>query len=99
MSLTLLVALVSLATWALLTFGVGPHTGAIHLLLAVGATLLVRWWALRVRCCNNLSSAVLSNHHICPPSGSWGRPVLPWLILCHLTSCSGVAGGPLTRFR
>ncbi|HEV7365954.1 MAG TPA: hypothetical protein VGN76_08940 [Gemmatimonadales bacterium] len=48
MSMTLLVALVSLAAWAVLTFGVGPHSGAIHLLLAVGATLLVRWWALRV---------------------------------------------------
>jgi len=47
MSMTLLVALVSLVAWALLTFGLGPHTGAIHLLLAVGTTLLVRWWALR----------------------------------------------------
>lgn len=48
MSMTLLVALVSLAAWAVLTFGVGPHSGAIHLLLALGTTLLVRWWALRV---------------------------------------------------
>jgi hypothetical protein len=48
MSMTLLVAIVSLVAWAVLAFGVGPHTGAIHLLLAVGATLLVRWWALRV---------------------------------------------------
>jgi len=47
MSMTLLVALVSLVAWALLTFGLGPHTGAIHLLLAVGTTLLVRWWGLR----------------------------------------------------
>ena len=47
MSMTLLVALVSLAVWAVLTFGVGPHSGAIHLLLALGTTLLVRWWALR----------------------------------------------------
>ena len=45
--LTLLLALVSLIAWAALTFGLGPHTGAIHLLLAVGTTLLVRWWALR----------------------------------------------------
>jgi hypothetical protein len=47
MSLTLLLAVVSLAAWAVLTFGMGPHTGAIHLLLALGTTLLVRWWALR----------------------------------------------------
>jgi hypothetical protein len=47
MSMTLLLALVSLAVWAVLTFGVGPHSGAIHLLLALGTTLLVRWWALR----------------------------------------------------
>ena len=47
MSMTLLVALVSLIVWAVLAFGVGPHSGVIHLLLAVGTTLLVRWWALR----------------------------------------------------
>ena len=47
MSMTLLLALVSLIVWAVLAFGVGPHSGAIHLLLAVGTTLLVRWWALR----------------------------------------------------
>jgi hypothetical protein len=47
MSMTLVVALVSLAAWALFTFGLGPHSGAIHLLLGVGTTLLVRWWALR----------------------------------------------------
>ena len=44
---TLLVALGSLLAWAVLTFWVAPHTGVIHLLLAVGSTLLVRWWALR----------------------------------------------------
>jgi hypothetical protein len=48
MSPTLLIALVSLVAWAVLTFGVAPHSGAIHLLLALGTTLLVRWWALRV---------------------------------------------------
>jgi hypothetical protein len=47
MSLTLLLAVGSLATWAVLTFGTTPHGGAIHLLLALGTTLLVRWWALR----------------------------------------------------
>jgi heme A synthase len=41
------VAVLSLVVWAVVTFGLAPHTGAIHLLLAVGATLLVRWWALR----------------------------------------------------
>jgi hypothetical protein len=47
MSLTLLLALVLLGAWAALTFGVGPRSGVIHLLLALGTTLLVRWWALR----------------------------------------------------
>jgi hypothetical protein len=44
---TLLIAIVSLAVWAVLVFGTGVHSGAVHLLLAVGTTLLVRWWALR----------------------------------------------------
>jgi hypothetical protein len=44
---TLLLAIGSLAIWALLTFGMAMHTGLIHLLLALGTTLLVRWWALR----------------------------------------------------
>jgi hypothetical protein len=47
MSLTLLAAIASIAVWAFLTFGTSLHTGLIHLLLAAGATLLVRWWALR----------------------------------------------------
>ena len=47
MSASLLLALVSLAAWVVLAFGVGPHPGAVHLLLALGTTLLVRWWALR----------------------------------------------------
>jgi hypothetical protein len=47
MSLTLLLAVVSLVTWAVLTFGTALHSGAVHLLLALGTTLLVRWWALR----------------------------------------------------
>ncbi|HET6798219.1 MAG TPA: hypothetical protein VFH40_13750 [Gemmatimonadales bacterium] len=45
--LTLLLALASLVTWAILTFVAGPQPGAVHLLLALGTTLLVRWWALR----------------------------------------------------
>jgi hypothetical protein len=44
---TLLVALISLVAWAVLTFGMGPQPGAVHLLLALGVTLLVHWWALR----------------------------------------------------
>lgn len=47
MTPTLIVALISLAAWAALTFGLEPRSGAIHLLLALGTTLLVRWWALR----------------------------------------------------
>jgi hypothetical protein len=47
MTPTFLVALISLVAWAVLTFGVEPRSGAIHLLLALGTTLLVRWWALR----------------------------------------------------
>ena len=47
MSLTLLIAIVSLAAWAGLTFVTGPQPGAVHLLLALGTVLLVRWWALR----------------------------------------------------
>ena len=44
---TLLLALASLITWAALTFAAAPRNGLVHLLLAVGTTLLVRWWALR----------------------------------------------------
>jgi hypothetical protein len=47
MSLTLLLALGSLILWAVLLFGTTISYGSIHLLLAVGATLVVRWWALR----------------------------------------------------
>jgi hypothetical protein len=47
MPATLLVALGSLFVWAILLFGTSISYGSIHLLLAVGATLLVRWWALR----------------------------------------------------
>jgi len=47
MLLTLLLALASLVAWIVLAFGLGPQPGAVHLLLALGTTLLVRWWALR----------------------------------------------------
>ncbi len=45
--LTLLAAVASLAAWVIFAFLLKVGSGAIHLLLAVGATLLVRWWALR----------------------------------------------------
>jgi hypothetical protein len=47
MSPTLLLAVFSLLAWGVLTFGTMLHSGAVHLLLALGTTLLVRWWALR----------------------------------------------------
>ena len=47
MSLTLLAAIVSLIAWVVLVFFTAVGAGAVHLLLAVSATLLVRWWALR----------------------------------------------------
>jgi hypothetical protein len=47
MSLLLIGAGVSLLGWAAVTFLTPVTTGAIHLLLALGTTLLVAWWALR----------------------------------------------------
>jgi hypothetical protein len=47
MSLTLLAAIVALLLWVLLVFFTPMTAGAIHLLLALSTTLLVRWWALR----------------------------------------------------
>jgi hypothetical protein len=44
---TLVAALVSLIAWVVFAFILKVGPGAIHLLLAAGATLLVRWWALR----------------------------------------------------
>ena len=44
---TLLIAVVSLVLWVILAFILGPKPGVVHLLLALGSTLLVRWWALR----------------------------------------------------
>jgi hypothetical protein len=45
--LSLLVALPVLLAWTLLTFLVGPGSGWVHVLLAAGVLLLVRWIALR----------------------------------------------------
>ena len=47
MSPTLLLALGSLILWAVLLFGTSISYGSIHLLVAVGATLLVRWCSTR----------------------------------------------------
>ncbi|MGI9041922.1 MAG: hypothetical protein ACR2HK_12660 [Gemmatimonadales bacterium] len=47
MSPTLLVAVAALLAWTVLVFATAISTGVIHLLLALGTTLLVRWWALR----------------------------------------------------
>ena len=45
--LTLLGAIVALAAWAFIIFGGVATSGVTHLLLAIGAVLFVRWWALR----------------------------------------------------
>ena len=47
MSLTLILALAALLAWALTLGFTSITSGMIHLLLALGTTLLVRWWALR----------------------------------------------------
>ena len=47
MSLTLVAAVASLIAWLVLLFFTSVTAGAVHLLLALGTTLLVRWWALR----------------------------------------------------
>ncbi len=46
MRLTLLGALTLLVAWVIFGFITPVGVGAIHLLLAAGVTLLVRWWAL-----------------------------------------------------
>jgi hypothetical protein len=47
MNLTLVGAIICLAAWILTTFVVPVGLGIVHLLLAAGVLLLVRWWALR----------------------------------------------------
>ncbi len=44
---TLLAAIGSLVGWIVLVFFTSVTAGAVHLLLALSATLLVRWWGLR----------------------------------------------------
>ena len=45
--IALLLAIVALVLWGLLAFVVRVQAGAVHLLLAAGVLLAVRWWALR----------------------------------------------------
>ncbi len=45
--ISLILALAALALWFILVVPVGVQAGAVHLLLATGVVLLVRWWALR----------------------------------------------------
>ncbi len=47
MNATLAIAIVCLAAWIVVGFVVPIGIGAVHLLLAIGSLLLVRWWALR----------------------------------------------------
>lgn len=47
MTLTLAAAVVCLLAWVILVFLMSVTAGVVHLLLALGATLWVRWWALR----------------------------------------------------
>ena len=47
LTLTLAAALASLVAWAVLAFAMSVSAPSVHLLLGLGATLLVRWWALR----------------------------------------------------
>lgn len=45
--LALVLAVLALALWIVLAFVVRAQAGAVHLLLAASAMLVVRWWALR----------------------------------------------------
>ena len=44
---SLALALAALALWYSLAFVARMQAGAVHLLLAAGVILAVRWWALR----------------------------------------------------
>ena len=46
LNLALVLAVISLAAWAVFVFAMAVTAGPIHLLLAIGVTLLVYWWAL-----------------------------------------------------
>ena len=47
MNVTLIIAIACLVLWIVFGFVIPIGVGAVHLLLAVGTVLLVRWWALR----------------------------------------------------
>jgi hypothetical protein len=47
LKLTLALALLSLVLWVVFGFVLPVGIGAIHVLFALGATLLVRWYALK----------------------------------------------------
>lgn len=47
MNVTLVGAIVCLVLWVVFGFVIPLGVGAVHLFLAVGTILLVRWWALR----------------------------------------------------
>jgi hypothetical protein len=47
MSVTLVAAVACLALWVVLVFVQPVGLGVVHLLLAGGAALWIRWWALR----------------------------------------------------
>jgi hypothetical protein len=46
-TLSLILAVLSLVVWVVFAFVLPVGIGAIHVLFAVGATLLVRWYALK----------------------------------------------------
>jgi len=46
-TVSLIIALISLTIWVILTFIAPLGVGVVHVLLGLGVTLLVRWWALR----------------------------------------------------
>jgi hypothetical protein len=44
--ISLLVAVLALVLWVALAAALPATVAAVHLLLALGVTLLIRWWAL-----------------------------------------------------
>ena len=45
--LTLLAAIALLSLWVVFTFVIPAGLGIVHVLLGLGAALLVRWWLIR----------------------------------------------------
>jgi hypothetical protein len=46
-TLTPLAAVASLVVWFVFTFVMPAGLGIVHVLLALGAVLLIRWWVIR----------------------------------------------------